>query len=217
MNEVFLNDFTQNLRTGDILFFNEHPTNKYLKCLTSLIKCCTWSNYSHVGLVIVDPPWTSLKGIFVWESSYHGTIDPQDNKIKFGVQLTPIDLYTRRYPGNVQMFLRRPYHPDTYEKFSRYTLMSVQSKVYDAPYDTSIKDWIGAWLKVTPARRQTKSFFCSAFVAFILTECGILVPTTDWTKTTAADLSKSACDTLNWNFQYFEPVPVTNVQYTDDI
>lgn len=207
MDQVFL-DLCQpvkSLRTGDILFFNEHPTDMRFRCLTSLIKCCTRSTYSHVGLVIVDPPWTTLKGVFVWESSYHGIKDPQDGKVKFGVQLTPIELYTRHYPGSVDIFLRRPNSPDTYDKFSDMTLMSVHQKVYGVTYDTSVRDWIGAWLKKTPARRQTKSFFCSAFVSFILTECAILDQMTNWTKMTAADLSSNnAC---TWVLEYFEPVP----------
>ena len=209
MNQSLL-DSTLSLRTGDLLFFNEHPTNTRFRCLTSLIKCCTLSKYSHVAIVVVDPPWTSLQGVFIWESSYHGTKDPQDGKVKFGVQLTPIELYTRNYPGRVDIFVRRPYHPDTYEKFSRMTLLSVQSKVYDTPYDTSIKDWVGAWTKITPAKRQTKSFFCSAFVSFVLTECGILDPLTDWTKTTAADLSNN--ETCAWDMPYFEPV-LLDIQY----
>lgn len=205
MNEALLSQ-SRTLRTGDLLFFNEYPTDTRLRCLTSLIKCCTRSNYSHVGLVIVDPPWSSIKGVFVWESSYHGTKDPQDGKVKFGVQLTPIELYTQRYPGSVSIFLRYPHHPDTYEKFNRNTLMSVQSKVYNRPYDTSLKDWIGAWLKKTPARRQTKSFFCSAFVSFVLTECAVLDAATDWTRTTAADLSNN--DACVWTKSYFLPAPL---------
>ena len=52
-------------------------------CLDQVIKTCTRSRYSHSALVVVDPPWsTSLKGVFVWESTWHGTPDPQDGIVE---------------------------------------------------------------------------------------------------------------------------------------
>ena len=93
------------LKTGDLLLFSEQPTNCFMKTLDCCIKKCTKSRYSHAALVIVDPPWAEhCKGTFVWESSYHGTKDPQDNEVKFGVQLTPIELYTKSYPGKVSIW-----------------------------------------------------------------------------------------------------------------
>ena len=99
----------ETLKTGDILLFSEQPSNLFLKTLDCLIKKCTCSKYSHAALILVDPPFApNCKGTFVWESSWHGTKDPQDDKVKFGVQLTPVDFYTKKYPGVVSIYKREP-------------------------------------------------------------------------------------------------------------
>lgn len=194
------------LRTGDLIFFDEHPSKCPMWALTSIIKCCTRSLYSHVAFVIVDPPWTQLKGCFVWESSSHGIQDPQDDRIKFGVQLTPLSFYLDRYPGFVNMYVRRPCELATYQKFQPDILKHVHEKVYEKPYDTSVKDWLCAWLKL-PNERITKRFFCSAFVCFILTETGIIASNTNWTQMTAANMSSdTAC---HWMMPYEAPTLVT--------
>jgi hypothetical protein len=190
------------LRTGDILFFDEHPSQCLMCCLTSIIKCCTRSLYSHVAIVVIDPPWTDLKGCYVWESSSHGIKDPQDGKIKFGVQLTPISFYLTEYPGSVNIYIRRPTNTSTYAKWDNVTLQRIQKKVYDKPYDTRVKDWVSAWLKISNRRTSTR-FFCSAFVCYILVELGIVDDATNWTLMTAADMATSTgCE---WDCQYNLP------------
>ena len=79
-----------NLKTGDLLLFNSHSSSFF--SLSSLIKWGTHSNYTHVAMVLKDPSFIHpcLKGTFVWESSWEGTPDPQDGKVKLGVQITPI-------------------------------------------------------------------------------------------------------------------------------
>ena len=79
------------LKTGDLIFFTGH-TQGWLKYFSSLIEYTTHSNYSHIGMIIKDPTFISpcLKGIYVWESGWEGDYDPQDNKIKLGVQITPL-------------------------------------------------------------------------------------------------------------------------------
>lgn len=195
------------LRTGDVLLFDEHPSKCPLWALTSTIKCCTRSQYSHVALVIVDPPWTQLKGCFVWESSSHGIPDPQDDHIKFGVQLTPLAFYLNQYPGYVNMYVRRPCDFKTYEKFQPDVLKHIHEKVYNKRYDTSVKDWVCAWLKLSN-RRRTDRFFCSAFVSYVLTEVGILASDTNWTRMTAADMSSdTACQWMMPYSTLVEAVP----------
>ena len=38
-----------------------------------------------------------LKGYYVWESGWEGTPDPQDGKVKFGVQITPFEEIFQNY------------------------------------------------------------------------------------------------------------------------
>ena len=72
---------------------------------SSLIRFGTHSDYTHVGVILKDPTFINpvLKGLYVWESGYEGTPDPQDNKIKVGVQITPLFEMIQnfnQFPGN---------------------------------------------------------------------------------------------------------------------
>ncbi len=57
-----------NLKTGDLLLCNYQGKHGCFKCFTSLIKCCTESNYSHIAMVLKDPGFINptLKGLYVW-------------------------------------------------------------------------------------------------------------------------------------------------------
>lgn len=183
----------ETLRTGDLILFSELPTACCMSCLDCLIKKCTRSKYSHSALVVVDPPWApTLKGIYVWESSWHGNPDPQDGITKFGVQLTPLTFYTERYPGRVSIWVR---HQEKETVFDTATLLRIHPKVYKKTYDTRPRDWCLAAL-CRRTTRQTDSFTCSAFVSYILTELGILNVNTCWTTVSAAELSSSRASKL---------------------
>ena len=86
------------LKTGDLLLFN-NKSSGFFGFFTSLIKWGTHSNYSHVAMILKDPYFINpaLKGLYVWESSFNGTPDPQDNKIKLGVQITPLHELINEY------------------------------------------------------------------------------------------------------------------------
>jgi hypothetical protein len=190
----------ETLKTGDILLFSEQPSNVLLKILDCLVKKCTCSIYSHSAIVIVDPPFApKCKGTFVWESSWHGTKDPQDNIVKFGVQLTPIEFYMENYPGNVSVYKREPLERNL---FTNKKLIEIHKKVYMHEYDTRVKDWCSALFKKR-IENQTDVFTCSAFVSYVLTELEILDKTTAWTVISAADLSGRSLSTLlKWNVLY---------------
>ena len=81
-----------NLKTGDILLFDYNESG-ILGLFNKATKYFTKSPYSHVAVVLKDPSFIhpSLKGYYIWESSWEGTPDPQDNKIKISVQITPLD------------------------------------------------------------------------------------------------------------------------------
>ena len=212
-----------NLKTGDILLFDERPTMCCMAALDCLIKGCTRSKYSHCALVVVNPAFApQCRGTFVWESSWHGTKDPQDNKVKFGVQLTPIELYIDNYPGAVTVYKRQPLMKKTRQMFSDEALKAIHEKVYLHGYDTRAKDWCSALFKKR-IQRQTDVFTCSAFVSFVLTELGILDAETPWTILSAAELSSGAKTSLvEWRFLYgddqrLEPNPLNKTLITNDV
>ena len=96
------------LDTGDLLLFDYHGGG-FFGVFTGLIKYFTKSKYSHIAMVLKDPDFLhpSLKGYYVWESSWEGKPDPQDGKIKLGVQITPLNEILKLYSNTGNVFLRK--------------------------------------------------------------------------------------------------------------
>lgn len=74
-----------------------------------LIKYGSQSDFSHIGMVVVNPDFTHLdkplKGVYVWQSGTAQIPDAEDGKRKIGVQLTPIVDFITTYKGKI--YLRR--------------------------------------------------------------------------------------------------------------
>jgi len=187
------------LETGDILLFDESPYSCCLCMLDNLIKTCTNSVYSHSAIVLKNPPWIQNKpGLYIWESTYHGHPDPQDNIIKFGVQTTPITQYLQDYPGTVRIYVRKCYASQlwTDEK-----LLQIHTQVYGKTYDILPQDWFEALIQVDLFEPRTNTFFCSALVAYILVKVGMITSDTNWTKVSPRQLSVEG-DNIKWIHDY---------------
>ena len=168
-----------NLKTGDLLLFSESG-HGFTHMLSSLIKWCTHSSYTHVAMVLKNPSFIhpSLRGTFVWESSWEGTPDPQDGKIKLGVQITPLQEVLRAYKKTGRVFLRKIITEEN--SFAEANLAEIHKIVYDKPYDIVAKDWIEALFQVDDKPQKTDRFWCSALIGYVYTKCGILQADTDW-------------------------------------
>ena len=168
------------LKTGDILLF-DNKGGGVMGIFSLLIKKFTKSDISHVSMVLKDPDFLDppLKGFYVWESNYEGKPDPQDGKIKLGVQITPIEEVFDYYRKNKsKVFVRKII---CFPKlFSKNNLEDIHNVVYDKEYDTTISDWIDAMDRKDKKPQKTDKFWCSALVGYIYTKCGILTPNTDW-------------------------------------
>ena len=84
-NYLFNNDSYKSYKTGDLLLCSSGSHTSWpISWLSNLIKLGTKSAFTHVAIVLKNPHFIhpSLHGFYVWESSYNGTKDPQDNKIK---------------------------------------------------------------------------------------------------------------------------------------
>ena len=113
----------------------------------------------------------------MWESSWNGTPDPQDGKIKLGVQLTHIEKLINEYKKtNSQIYLREVNYSEN--PFQSKTLREIHDTVYDKPYDIVPLDWIEALFRLD-AEPQKQVVWCSALVGYIYTKCGILDINTD--------------------------------------
>ena len=177
------------LKTGDLLFCNYTKKGGCMSWFTSMIKMCTKSSYSHIAMVLKDPSFIhpTLKGLYVWESSWEGTPDPQDGKIKLGVQITPLYELLNSYKKTGHIVVRRINCSS--DLFSDANLTKVHNIVYDKPYDIVPTDWIEALVKVDLNPQKTSRFFCSALVGYIYTKCGLLNAKTDWSILAPVDFS----------------------------
>ena len=80
---------TRPLKTGDLLLCDDLAYGSW-GVFSWVIKFMTKSDFSHVGMIVVDPEFTTtpLKGTFVWTSGISDVPDADDNTKKFGVQLS---------------------------------------------------------------------------------------------------------------------------------
>ena len=168
----------KSLKTGDIILFTP-PYTGFTKYLDYLITYGTHSDYTHVGMILKDPTFIhpELKGTYVWESSWNGTPDPQDCKIKLGVQITPLYELLNEFKES-KVIIRKIQCKD--DCFSDENLKRIHNIVYSKPYDLKPTDWIFALFRKDMEPQKTDRFWCSALVGYIYTKCGILDKTTDW-------------------------------------
>lgn len=182
------------LQTGDIILISNYEKGIF-NLFLDMIRYGTHSDYVHIGVVVKNPQFGEkpLEGVYIWESSYEGTPDPQDGTVKLGVQLTNIDTFMNNY-SNAKMFIRKF---NDYTLFTNENLEEVHKVVYDKPYDINPRDWISALFRRNSDPQQTNSFWCSAFVGYLLTKIGILNSETDWTILRPSDFAIDG-EHLNW-------------------
>ena len=189
-----------NLKTGDILLCGSGPRESWpLSWFSYLIKLYTHSPYSHVAMVLVDPSFIhpALKGSFVWESSNGATPDPQDDKKKLGVRITPLADFLHDYQVQGGRVVVRPIKCPL-DTFNSQQLELIHDTVYGKPYDLYLKDWLEALLPMGDhSERTINRFWCSALVGYIYTQCGIVDSFTNWSFLRPSDFSM---DSENLNF-----------------
>ena len=197
----------KDLKTGDLILCNYTKKGKLMSLFNGLIKSCTQSSYSHVGMILKDPTFIhpTLKGLYVWESSYEGKPDPQDGKIKLGVQISPLSEVVNSYKTSGHISVRRV--NCSADLFSDVNLTKIHNVVYEKPYDVVPSDWIEALAKVDTDPQKTSRFWCSALIGYIYTKCGLLNEKTDWSILTPADFSLMA-----ENLQFMEDVSLANTE-----
>ena len=170
------------LKTGDLLLCDDLEYKSW-GLLSWVIKFATKSDFSHVGMIVVDPEFTnvSLKGTYVWTSGISDVPDPEDNTKKFGVQFVPYDHFIKTYGGKI--YVRRIEFESTeeYNKiFNFEKLKEIHKVVYDKPYDVVVTDWIEAYCKKDHHPQKTSRFFCSAFIGYIYTKLSLFEEELDW-------------------------------------
>ena len=194
--------YRDELNTGDILLFRHSTKQEILSWyeyiegfLTWIIGAATESPFTHVGIVVKDPEFIDKKGLYVLESTYEGLPDSEDDKIKLGVQLIPIEeCFANNYSDIYWRKLDCVRDESFYKKF-----MEAHDIVHNKPYDLNPIDWIKAFFEIDLGDEQrTNTFWCSAMVSYIYVRFGFLDEKTPWTIMYPSQLSSTGIDALQF-------------------
>ena len=170
----------ESLQTGDLVLFACKKSHWTL--FDAAIRYVTGSDYTHVGMVLIDPPFRNApRGMYLWESGWEPIPDPQDGRMKLGVRLTPL---SKIDISASHLYIRKCTRP-----ISMARVIAIHTEVYLKPYDVCLSDWLLAALRMDQQPQKTDRFWCSAFMAFVLTRLDWLPATTDWSIVRPCDLS----------------------------
>jgi hypothetical protein len=167
------------LRTGDIMLFESSRWFLF----DWVIRFFTRSAFTHVGMVLVDPPFGVPRGTYLWESGFEPVPDPQDGMVKLGVRLTPIE--------SIDVSRSRVYVRACLRVVADVDLDAIHHDVYLKPYDLCACDWLLAIARVDAEPRKTSRFWCSAFVAYVIVRLGLMPQAADWSIARPCDLSST--------------------------
>lgn len=207
------NSVFKNLRTGDLVLFSTQTTG-ILGVFDSIIRYFSDSPYTHIGIVIKEKKlgYKTLDSTktYIWESGYEGTPDPQDGKIRLGVQITNLESMMKKYKGKLYVRKLDCSTAECQRIFNPELLNKLQAQVYGKPYDFNIVDWLGAFGRYDCKPQKVDRFWCSAFVGYIYTHAKILKDSTDWSILRPSDFSVEDNDT---NLDYNSNVVLEQQQY----
>lgn len=175
-------EFKKSLKTGDLLLCDNLQYTSW-GLFSWIIKFMTKSDFSHIGMIVVDPVFTDvpLKGTFVWTSGISDVPDSEDGVKKFGVQFIPLDHFVQTYGGKIYSRRIEFKRDEDYDKiFNTDRLREIHGVVYNKPYDIVVADWIEAYCKRDPNPQKTSRFFCSALIGYIYTSLGLFDDGLDW-------------------------------------
>ena len=164
-------------QTGDILLYNSKTF------MGRVIEYCTGSLYSHVSMILKDPTYIDpkLTGVYIIESGMEDIPDSLTGKKIAGVQIIPLehalDYYKNSIMGGVY------YRQTSIGRDEGFTnkLKSIIKQTEGIKYDLCIFDWFRALFDVEVGNRQrTDQFWCSALLAYIYVELGLLDKDLEW-------------------------------------
>ena len=189
------------MRTGDLILFSGAHS-----LISSAVKWWTNSNYSHIGMVLVNPKigvydinhtMKELKGVYLVESGCENILDATDNTYKYGVQVVPLEQVIKNYEGSVYWRKLNILNSQYTEETLSNTFTNIYSFIKNKKYDLDVIDLFCSRLNITYPKPMYKSailnwisndtqksdkFVCSALVAYIYTQFELLPSITEWTE-----------------------------------
>ena len=175
------------VRTGDVVLFKgEHGL------LDWVISWFTDSPYTHVGLVLCDPPGLP-PGPYVIESSMESVPDAESSKRTLGVQIQPLNtILSDHGTASVRPLSRLGKAPDLTPHVAE-LLKAVDGR----PYDTDVCDWLRAEIRVHCPEmvweQRDDTFWCSALVAYFYVKLGLLPTGLPWTLVSPKEWGPGGC------------------------
>lgn len=179
------------LKTGDIILC--HGENKD-GIINNSIEFFTKSIYEHVALIIKDPWWIKLKGIYVLQSTKipkkYG--DVLNNKYS-GVTLNRLedfilerDLLSVRSIQNVKW-------DNKLKNIFKEIFFEVHSKPYNSNFIDLIKIGLSSYFKCNKKKIKlinSNKFICSSLISYFYIKLGWCETNINWSSQTPEDLSK---------------------------
>ena len=162
------------LQNFDLVLF--HSTSGIL---SRAIELFTHSPWDHVGLILKDPTWLqpSLKGTYIWESTYTPVQDAESETPTVGVHITPLSDRIKSFKGKIYVRKANLSHP-----INQTSLAKTHDNIHHKSYDTHVGDWLCALLQLKPKVDRDDCFWCSAMVGYILVRMKFLNShSTNWT------------------------------------
>lgn len=169
------------LHTFDVLLFAGSDVFP-----SRLIEWALGTQYSHIGIVVVNPTFCEVPaGTYFIESGEETTPDASTGRRKWGVRLTALDdEFVASYPGRI--FVRTMHWKTTTEHKDNNRLellASAWKEAHAATYDCNVVDALetdrGRVLFDRDGRR-TDEFVCSTFASFILSRIGVIEADIAW-------------------------------------
>jgi len=179
---ITLQKLIDTCQTGDIILFDGKGF------VSDFIKTATKSKWTHIGIVVKNPPFIKDHeiGTYIYESDGNYEPDIESGKKIIGVQLNNLYDKIKNYDGEVY-YRKLKTDKSTQELFQ--ILEVIHNTLLHKFYDWLPQDWIAAYLalhnyvklsKLLEDPRHLDKLFCSALVAYVYTEWGFLDKDTEW-------------------------------------
>jgi hypothetical protein len=195
-NNISYEEFTKNLKTGDIILYDTRFW------YSRLIEYFSNSIYSHVALIIKNPTWLApnlIEDYYVIESGGEVFNDSITEKPKCGVRVSSLRIVYEQYlnGGYGQLYIRN-ISTDLCMNVIEQSIKKAYDKVMNDIYDFNPIDWLRAYYDIDKSLNEivinnqtekTNTFTCSAFIAYIFVEIGFLDKNIPWTILSPSDFS----------------------------
>ena len=179
---ITLDKLIETCQTGDIIIFDGKGF------ISDFIKVATNSKWTHIGVIIKNPPFIKghEKGTYIYESDGKYEPDVEEGKKIIGVQLNDLYNKIKNYEGEVY-YRKLKTNKSIKELFEIFEV--VHNSVSHKFYDWLPQDWIAAYLalhnyvklsNLLTDPRHLDKLFCSALVAYLYTEWGFMDKNTNW-------------------------------------